>query len=284
MRPADTTPAPGPSSRQANPAKSPFVCQATGESSPPWKSSPTILLVEQRAHSSITLATGLTRATGWRVLFSQSSEEVSRHIATKKGNLKIIVITVGNDYGEALRMIRSVRKQAATGRIPCPRMLMLTLFPHSPDVPLMFERVGVHYLLRSSQEQVVETVKKLQWEDRTKKSLPTIIVRRGDGHIRTVMIKVGPFEREMRVGPRLRTLIEYLALHSRVEHTTEMIADALGVCRQTVKEYMFRLRSAFNAVFRDLNLGLAGENVFWTRKIDGGYVHGIRANIELQDE
>jgi DNA-binding NarL/FixJ family response regulator len=243
-----------------------------------------ILLVEQQTHSSITLAAGLTRATGWRVLLSKSIEEASRYIAAIKGDLKIIAITVDRDYGEALWMIRAIREQASTNRIPCPQMLVLSLFPQSPDVPLMFERVGVHYLLRSSQDQIVETVKKLQWEDRTKKSLPTIIVRRSDGHIRIVVIKIGFFEREMRLGPRLRTLIEYLALHSRVEHTTEMIADALGVCRQTVKEYMFRLRSAFNAVLGDLDIGLTGENVFWTRRIDGGYVHGLAANVQFRDE
>jgi hypothetical protein len=78
-------------------------------------------------------------------------------------------------------------------------------------------------------------------------------------------------------------LTEYLVLHSRTEHTTEMIADALGVCRQSVKEYLLRLRRAFNRACEGSSIGARGEQIFWTRKISGGYVHGTTANVEIED-
>jgi DNA-binding response OmpR family regulator len=197
--------------------------------------------------------------------------------------LKVVIVTTGRDYIQAHNFVKQVKNASAANGYSCPRILALSLASQSPDVAVAFEKLGAHYLLRAYSEQIVDVVKKIQWQCRTKNSLPTIAIRRLAGHVAHISVKYGCGEAQIEVGPKLRELIEYLVLHSRTEHTTEMIADALGVCRQSVKEYLLRLRRAFNRACEGTSIGARGEQVFWTRKISGGYVHGTTANVEIED-
>ncbi len=62
-----------------------------------------------------------------------------------------------------------------------------------------------------------------------------------------------------------------------------MIADALDICRQCVRVYMARIRRAFDRACLSGSLAWRGKDTLWTRRIEGGYVHGIRANVEISD-
>jgi hypothetical protein len=242
-----------------------------------------ILLCEKSTDSTAILRADLERATGWTVLHAESPSEGLRCASTLRNRLKAVIVTTGRDYGQALNFVRQVKNAGAANGDACPRILALSLVSQSPEIAVAFEKLGAHYLLRAYSEQIVDVVKKIQWQCRTKNSLPTITVRRLAGHVAQILIKSGSGEAQIEAGPKLRELAEYLVLHSRTEHTTEMIADALGVCRQSVKEYLLRLRRAFNRAREGTSIGARGEQVFWTRKISGGYVHGTSANVEIED-
>ena len=244
---------------------------------------PAILICEKSTDSTAALRNDLERATGWRALHAESSSEGFRCASSIRNRLKVVIVTTGRDSSEAQNFIRQVKNASAANGIECPRLLVLSLVSQGPEVAVAFEKLGAHYLLRAYSEQVVEVVKKIQWQCRTKKSLPTITVRRLAGHVAQISVKSGCGEAQIEAGPKLRQLAEYLVLHSRTEHTTEMIADALGVCRQSVKEYLLRLRQAFNRACEGTSISASGEHVFWTRKISGGYVHGTSANVEIED-
>jgi DNA-binding NarL/FixJ family response regulator len=283
MRPTDTTPAPAFPNGHPNPAKSVPNYQEWSAVGLCHRSIPSVLLVEERTPSAAALASDLAKATHWQILFAESEDSAAQCISAVRGELKIVIMTI-SDRGTALRCIRRVRAEAAAARIACPRILVLSSVSQSPDVAFLFKKLGANYLLRSYPIQVIEIVKQIQWELRLKKSLPTIVVHRRDGHVQAVVIRMGPLEKMMKLGPRLRVLIEHLVLYSRDEHTTKMIADTLGICTVSVKEYMFRLRRAFDAALAGQNLGFRGDNVIWTKKRAGGYVHGIKANVEIEDE
>jgi response regulator of citrate/malate metabolism len=282
MPPADEKPVPGSQSRPSNPAKSDLECQGS-----PARNSDrqvgTALIFAPESDLITNLHTGLTKMMTC-VIRAESLEEACRFIGTLKSDVKIIIVAVSRNHAEALRSIRLLRGEAARHRIPHPDILAIATVTQTPDVPLTFERLGVHYLLRPTHEQLIENIRKIQWNNRTKKQLPTLIIQRQEGHVHSVAIQTGVSERKLRLGPRLRQLVEHLALYLRTEHTTEMIADAIGICRPTVKAYLFRVRNAFNEAVTDLQLGVRGEDVFWTNNVHGGYVHGMAANVQFRDE
>ncbi|GEM_PF-3715170 len=242
-----------------------------------------ILLNEKSMDSTATLLAHLERATGWRVLHAESPSVGLRYASTLRSTLKVAIVTTGRDFSQAQNFVRQLKNASAAKGIECPRFMALSLLSQGPEVAVAFEKLGAHYLLRAYSEQIVEVVKKIQWQCRMEKHLPTIILRRCGGHVAQISVKTGCAEVQIQAGPKLRELAEYLMLHSRTEHTTEMLADALGVCRQSVKEYLLRLRRAFNRARAGTCVGASGEQVFWTRKVSGGYVHGISANVEIED-
>jgi DNA-binding NarL/FixJ family response regulator len=242
-----------------------------------------ILLCEKSAHTTEVLRADLEREIGWRVLHAESLREASRYASTLRNRLRVVIVTTGRNSGETQHFIRQLRSASFANDVECPRILVLSLVVQGPEVAVAFEKLGAHYLLRAYSEQIVQFVKKFQWQGRAEKSLPTIIVRRFRGHVSQVAVQWSCLESQVEAGPRLRELAEYLAVHARTEHTTEMIADELGICRQSVKEYLLRLRRAFNQACEVASIGATGERVFWTRKISGGYVHGISANVVIED-
>ena len=136
-------------------------------------------------------------------------------------------------------------------------------------------------LLRKYPDQIIEAVKKLQWQAQTANGLPTVIVERRGAEIVRVLYR-GATER-LGIGPRLRSLVAYLVIHRRTEHSTEMLASVLDISPQSLKEYLLRLRLAFNRIRPKLGILLRGEDVFRTKRLPGGFVHGLKANAEIED-
>lgn len=201
-----------------------------------------------------------------------------------KNRLKIVLITTGRNYDPALRLVRDLKELAVVNRIDCPSILILSLVSQGPQIAESLERLGAEYLLRRYSEPIIETVRKIQWRLRSNRSLPTIVIRRRAGHVAEIVIRNGLAENQLKVGPKLRKLVEYFALHARTEHTTQMLADALGVCRQSAKEYLHRLREAYDKAHAGKTVVLSGQQVFWTKRILGGHVHGVTAGFEIADE
>jgi hypothetical protein len=279
MPPADAIPASRISTKPIHPAQSPEVCQGfTGATT-----RPVILLVEPLTVRTTSLITALQKIIGWRVIHAQSDSEALVLIRTLRGELKVTLITIGRKHDRALSLIHRLNENASVLSVPQPCVVVLSLVPEMPNLAISYEKLGAHYLLRAYPEQIVEVVRKLQWQSRADKTLLTILLRRRSGHITTILIRQGAGEVPVILGPRLRKTIEYFVLHPKTEHTTEMVADALGVCRQSVKEYMLRLRRALDRACVNGSLAWQGRDILWTRRIEGGFIHGIRANVEISD-
>jgi DNA-binding response OmpR family regulator len=244
----------------------------------------TILLAEHSNNSrlALQLQQELNKATGWRVLVVESAD-AARCIVQLKGEVKIAVIAAGRHYELALALISEMKTFASLNAFACPRILVVSHIAQRPDVPVTFERLGTQYLLRARSEQVVDIVRKLQWQIRTDRFAHTLVLHRLGGRVARVALRCGSGESQIHLGPRLRALIEYLMVHSRTSHTTEMIADAMSVSGKSVKEYFMRLRRAFDESRQAVGVFVTGEQVFWTQRISGGYVHGVKANIEIED-
>jgi hypothetical protein len=129
----------------------------------------------------------------------------------------------------------------------------------------------------------VEAIKKLQWQCRQQRGLPTIVLQRRAGYITTVRATYGNRHETLSIGPRIATLAGYLVVHAKTEHSTEVLSDALGISGRSLKEYFLRLRTAFDGIRVNLGCPLTGREVFWTRRAVGGHTHGLKANVEIKD-
>lgn len=284
MPPTDTTPEPAFSNGHSNAAKSLPACQQAA-AWPLLTSENPILLVEPKTESTANLRSALEKGTGWPVLLAESANDALAAASILRNRVKVVLITAGRHYDPTLQLIRDLKELAMVNRTGALHILVLSLSSQSPDVALSFERLGADYLLRAYSEQILETVKKIQWQLRTDGvSLPIICIRRRAGYVTEVLVRNGSVKADLSAGPRLRELVEFFALHARSENSTEMIADAMGLCRQSVKQYLRLLRRAYDDAFEGEPVGLAGAEVFWTKRIPGGYVHGANARFEITDD
>jgi hypothetical protein len=240
-----------------------------------------ILLVEP-ASPNDSLCDQIERATGWPVIQARSFHEALQNLSGNSSTARIAAFTIGNDDG-AFRFIKATMKISMMRGTERPLFLALSCASQPPEVAVRFEKLGVQLLLRKYPEQILESIKKLQWQSRTTKHLPTIHVQRSSGHISAVTVKYGAQNEELGIGPRLRSMAGYFVVHSKTRSSTEMLADALGISRQSVKEYLLRLRSAYDRIRPKLGTVLRGKDIFWTRRAPGGYVHGLQASTEIED-
>jgi len=61
-----------------------------------------------------------------------------------------------------------------------------------------------------------------------------------------------------------------------------MLADELGICRQSVKKYMLALRRAYDLVRSETGIKEPGSSVVWMKRSAGGTLCGLRATIVWQ--
>lgn len=242
-----------------------------------------ILLVEPLPSAPDSLSLQVERATGWPVIHVPSFTEALQSLAVDSTNPRIAAFIIDHGGDEAFRFIKATTRISEIRGTERPLFLALSRASQPPEVAARLEKLGAQLLLRKYPEQILEAIKKLQWQSRTTKHLPTLLVRRSAGHISAVRVKYGASNHELGIGPRLRALVGYLVVHSKTQSSTEMLADALGISRQSVKEYLLRLRFAFDKIRPKLGTVLRGKNIFWTRKAPGGYLHGLKANTEIED-
>jgi hypothetical protein len=241
-----------------------------------------ILLVEPpSAHDS--LCVQVERATGWPVIHVHSFPEALQSLAVNGANARIAAFTLDDSGDEAFRFMKATAKISAVRGTERPLFLALSHASQPPEVAVRLEKLGAQLLLRKYPEQIVEAIKKLQCQSRTTKQVPTILVQRSGGHISAVKAKYRASSEELVIGPRLRALVGYFVVHPKTQSSTDMLADALGISRQSVKEYLLRLRLAYDRVRPKLGTVLRGKDVFWTRKAPGGHVHGLKASAEIED-
>jgi hypothetical protein len=240
-----------------------------------------ILLVEPPSADD-SLCVQIERATGWSVTYAHSFPEALQSLAGNNSTTRIAAFIVDDDDG-AFRFIRATTKISVMRGTERPLFLALSCASQPPEVAVRLEKLGAQLLLRKYPEQILEAIKKLQWQSRMTKRLPTILIQRSAGHISAVRVKYGTSSEELGIGHRLRALAGYFVVHSKRQSSTEMLADALGISRQSVKEYLLRLRLAYDRVRPKLGTVLRGRDIFWTHQAPGGHIHGLRASTEIED-
>jgi len=242
-----------------------------------------ILLVEEKNESEPPLDAVIERASGRRVTVATLREAASI-VCALMSRIAIVLLTANRNYEETIRFINHLKEIAIDHRFDCPHIFVLSRIPLGPEAALRFEQLGAEYLLRQYPEPIIEAVKKVLWVVRRAKSLPTIRVYRSGGHIMKVVAEVGASQKELRLGPRLRELLEMFALNRHIDFTTHMIADRMGLCVVSPKKYMADLRNAWDRAFAGEPVVLTGHQVFVTGKIPGGYVHRVSAHFEILDQ
>lgn len=221
------------------------------------------------------------RATGWPVTHVQSFYDGLKNLAVLQNKIRIAVLTLDPNVETASRFITEAGRLAAVNGIECPRLLALSQISCAPEIADRFERLGRNFFSVGIQRDSGDN-QEVRWQTRII-GLPTIVIQRRAGHVAAVKVRYQASVEDLKIGPRLRSLAEYLAIYAKTEHSAEMIADALGVCRQSVKEYLLRLRRAFDQIRQRLRTSMRGCDVLWTRRAPGGYVYGFRANREIED-
>lgn len=241
-----------------------------------------VLFIEAPTEATAILLNCVQRALRWKVVHAPAFGDPLTD-PNLQGDVKALIVTLGSNCSEASRYLSDFKEAAALRGIVSPSVVVLSPFRQRPDWAARFERLGATYLLRAYPDQTCDVLKKLEWQDRVAGGRVTLIIQRTAGHVAGVRLQIGSQKIPLRLGPRLRAFIEHLALNARTEHTTEMLADALGIQAQCVKEYLFRLRRVLDDVFGEACVPVRGEDVIWTSKVPGGFLHGLHANIVFDD-
>lgn len=242
-----------------------------------------ILLIDKPNPSMESLKTPIEQATGVRVTQVSTIADGLKTLLVPQEKVGIVVFTISNNPNQAVPFIRMANRLGATGRIGRPLFLALSLTKQSPALAARLDKFGVQLFLRKYPEQVVEAIKKLQWQARITNRLPTVIIERRGGQTIGARVQYQGATKRLLVGPRLGPLATYFVVHRKREHSTQVLADVLGISRQSVKEYLLRLRSVFDQIRAKLGTTLRGKDVFWTKRTLGGHVHGLSVNAEIED-
>jgi hypothetical protein len=245
---------------------------------------PRILFIEQLTTESGFLKTRIGRATLWAVVQVATLADGLNYLLGPRKDIAIVVFAIDHGLDLATRFIQTINELGASGTIARrPLLLALTIKTQSAEFAARLDKFGVPLLLRKCPDQIVETIKKLQFQAKTTRGMPTIIIERRGGRILGVEVSYQGINNRLRIGPRLCLLAAYLVIHRKTEHSTEALANALGISLPSVKEYLKRLRHAYDLLYLELGSSLRGKDVFWTKRMPGGFLHGLRANAEIED-
>ncbi len=244
---------------------------------------PRILLIGHAATDSGSLKARIEQVTGWQVMETAAIPDGLRALLRPRIKIEIVVLTINRNPNLATRFIENLNRLGAAGRIARPRVLALSNACQPPEFATRLEKLGIQLLLRRYSDQVVEAIKRLQWQARRTNGLPTVIIDRRGGQVVGARVSYRGVTEHMRIGSRLCALAAYLAIHRKSKHTTEMLANVLGISLTSLKEYLKRLRRAYDLIRVKLGNPLRGKDVFWTKRMPGGFVHGLKANVEIED-
>ena len=242
-----------------------------------------ILLVDFPGLPSQALKESIERATSWPVTLRSSFVEGLRALVAGRATIEIAAFSIRHAHHRAIQFVKSVNQMGMMGRGVRPFLLALSAENQPPEFAARLDKFGIQLLLRKYPDQIVEVIKKLQWHARTESGLPTVIVERRGGEIVGTRVRYRGANTRLRIGPRLFPLAAYFAIHRRAEHSTDILTNILGISLQSLKQYLLCLRHAFDEIRPDLGLSARGKDVFWTKHLPGGFLHGMKANAEIEE-
>ncbi len=233
-----------------------------------------VLHIEQWSEAMEVFIQELHAGTGCRVEHAGSIDEGLAKIVQSHGSIDLALYSVGTAPDDALRFSERVRALTADVFIRCPLLIVLA----SPPLPLPCAGKCIDwqvvYLLRDYHKQIVETVRAFLWKIRTSKPGPTIRIEFHGGSYRFYLC--GPTtSEEIRLGAQIGKL---LLLLLRGTYTVDMLADTLGISRQSVKKYMRELNRAIKLMLDEMHLSDPVMSPVWMKRGPGGTLCGLRAN------
>jgi hypothetical protein len=233
-----------------------------------------ILHIEEWSSAANNLIQELHTGTGCSIEHAGSLDEGLLRIEQGHGSVDIVLYTVAPTSGDALVFPERVRAMANDALFRCPHLVLLASAPLGLPCAVKCMDRQVVYLLRNYSKQIVETVKVLLWKIRTSKPGPTIRIEFHGGSYR-FFICGSTISEEILVTMQIGRL---LLLLLRGTCSVDMVANALGISRQTVKKYMCALRLIIRSLLDLMNMDSLGPDIVWMKRSLGGTVCGLRAN------
>ncbi len=218
----------------------------------------------------------LNGAIGCNVYHAQSVEAGLQVLRDQHPDAVIVNLDLLNVEG--WRVVERIRCEARDVRIRCPYVILLSAKPRPLSDAAKCRELQAVCMFRDFWPAIWEELRVIFWMHQFRKFRSTIRVD-FNGASYSLHLCAGRSSTQMLVAARPAELAVLLA-GGREYYTVEEIADALGVCRRTVKKYMRELREASLQAQRDLLIPEPDTRIFWMERRPGGTICGVKANIE----
>lgn len=232
-----------------------------------------ILVVENYSFCTQHLMEGLNEATACRVYHSSSLVEALRRFEEIRPDL--IVLNLEQSHLNALSAVRKIRMAANEIPVRCPAVIVVGNSFLNVAEAASCRDLEATFLLREAQELIYFETRIALWSRKIKKYERTIRFERHSGTW-SMYLQLGMSWRQILV-PTQPMRLALLLAGGREAYTVEEIADELGICRQSVKKYIFVLNRAVNPAQSELIE--TGERIFWMVRSAGGTICGLRSNV-----
>jgi hypothetical protein len=234
-----------------------------------------LLHIEEWTTETDHLIQDLHAGTGCAIEHAKSIDEALFKLLQNGGRIDLITLTAGGRADDVLGFPERVRTLTANNLIRCPEMVVLaaTMLPLPCAAKLLDQQVIC--LLRSSEKSITEMIRILLWRLRSARSGLVIRIEFRGGNYRFFICGTG-CSQEIELSTQIGRLLRLL-LREFNSYTVEMLADELGISRQSVKKYMRELRAAIAIAMTKIKSPAAPE-IVWMRRLPGGTLCGIRAH------
>lgn len=192
-----------------------------------------------------------------------------RHERTLDAGLKtmaqafcgLVLVAMNEQLPSASEIVGRIASRATELLVRRPYVILL--FENSIPIPdaLKCREMGAMCMRREFPQVIYDEARLACWMNATRKHDTTIrIAFRAGRHA----LYFGSSPVETSLGAQLTKLVVIL-LGGKESYSLEYLADELGICRQSVKKYVFEIRRIFG-------------NIFWIERRSGGSVCGVTAN------
>jgi hypothetical protein len=189
-----------------------------------------------------------------------------------------MIVTVKQNPEETLRILESIRSELRGRTLRLPEIVALVPVELAQPVAAQYRLAAIPTILRRVPDQLYSEVRLLGWMRNAAGDKTTFRIGFLNGHY-TVILCGTVHAEEVPLTDQLRQLFILLANSQSSALTVEQLADALGVCRQTIKKYMAELRARYDAVNARVRASQTGAEVFLTTRAAGGTLHQLDARI-----
>lgn len=234
-----------------------------------------ILLLEKYTSDAYFLLNELNARTYCSPYIEESFDAGLR--AMQQRYFDIVLVNVEPLIMSASHIVQQIRSRANDLRIRCPYVILLTGQDVSTDAMNNCIDLGAKIMLRQYVEPLCLEVRQVFGMLYRRPMKSTVRIDYQDGHY-TPYFGFGTSWVQIEAADRLVKTIVALA-GGRKSYPLEWLADTLGVCRASVKEYVCLLNHKLLEIQMELSIAEPDTDMFWLMRTPGGTLCGIRANI-----